>query len=200
MTGGTAFQVGCNQTSTPNPSFKGREPVPKNVHSAVMTANEALLESWSRQCKMLENLIGIVTPDLLLAKPSEDGWTIAFHLAHLHSTRRYWHMKATNREEPVGPSLYTVTGDDWVPSMDLDEIKLRLKESETLVREWVATALDSGVTKAGNYDHPVLYLEHMIWHEGWHFALITLAIRLAGHEPSEEWEENHVWDLWRLPD
>lgn len=164
-----------------------------------MTPTEALLESWDRQCKALANLLTLVTPELLDAKPSPDGWTIGYHLAHLHSTRRFWHMKATGREEPVGPSLYTVTGDDWIPSGDFDEIRVRLAESQELVRTWVAENIAAGTQQAGHYDHPVLYLEHMIWHEGWHFALIMLALRLAGHEPSEEWEDANVWDLWRLP-
>lgn len=165
-----------------------------------MTPTEALLESWSRQCKMLANLIGLLTPELLDAKPSEDGWTIGFHLAHLHSTRRYWHMKAAQLEAPVGPSLYTVTGDDWIPSRDLDEIRARLSESEALVRSWVSEQIAAGTQQVGHYDHPVLYLQHMVWHEGWHYGLMMLALRLAGHEPTEEWECANVWDLWRLPD
>ena len=166
-----------------------------------MTAIDALLESWTRQSQMLDNLTGALTPELLLAKPSEDGWTIAFHLAHLHGTRRYWHMKASGLDEPVGPSLYTFNGDeDPVPSLDLSEIRTRLSESAVLVRTWVAEQIESDAQQVGNYDHPVFYLQHMMWHEGWHFALIVLAMRLAGHEPTEEWECANVWDLWRLPD
>jgi hypothetical protein len=110
-------------------------------------------------------------------------------------------MKATGLEAPVGPSLYTFKDEeDPVPSKDLGEIRARLAESEELVRTWVSEGLETGVQKVGHYDHPVLYLQHMVWHEGWHFALIMLALRLAGHEPSEEWECENVWDLWRLPD
>ncbi|MCW5937501.1 MAG: DinB family protein [Fimbriimonadaceae bacterium] len=165
-----------------------------------MTPTEALLESWTRQSKILANITTLLTPELLEAKPSEDGWTVAFHLAHLHSTRRYWHMNAAGLEKPYGPSLYTVTGDEWIPSHDLDEIRERLAESEGLVHDWVATKIMEGAQQVGNYDHPVLYLQHMIWHEGWHCGLIFLALRLAGHEPTEEWECENVWDLWRLPD
>ncbi|MBS1724746.1 MAG: DinB family protein [Armatimonadetes bacterium] len=165
-----------------------------------MTPTEALLESWDRQCKALSNLSTLLTPDLLEAKPSDDGWTVAFHLAHIHSTRRYWHMKAAGLEAPVGPSLFTVNGDDWIPSLDLAEIRERLSESQALVRNWVSEQIDSGAQQVGHYDHPVFYLQHMVWHEGWHFALLMLALRLAGHEPTEEWECENVWDLWRLPD
>lgn len=160
-----------------------------------------MLDSWTRQCKILENFTGILTPELLNAKPSDDGWTVAFHLAHIHGTRRYWHMNAAGLEEPVGPSLYTFTeGEDPVPSHDLEVIKARLAESGQLVHDWVSEKIESGAQQVGNYDHPVYYLQHMIWHEGWHFALLMLAIRLAGQEPTDEWECANVWDMWRLPD
>ncbi|MBS1715793.1 MAG: DinB family protein [Armatimonadetes bacterium] len=166
-----------------------------------MTPTEALLDSWNRQCRIVDNMARIVTPDLLDAKPSEDGWTVAFHLAHIHGTRRYWHMNAAGLDAPVGPSLYTFTeGQDPVPSRDIEEIRARLAESAKLVHDWVAEQVGSGAQKVGNYDHPVYYLQHMVWHEGWHVALLMLAFRLAGQEPDEEWECANVWDLWRLPD
>lgn len=161
-----------------------------------MTQTEALLASWDRQCRALGNLMGRLDEGLLQAKPSDDGWTIAFHLCHLHSTRRFWHMKAEGLEAPVGNPLFTVTEDEWIPSADLDQIRARLGESQGLVRDWVAGKLASN-EPIQQYDHPVLYLQHMIWHEGWHCALIMLALRLAGQEPPEEWEDANIWQLWR---
>ena len=58
-------------------------------------------------------------------------------------------------------------------------------------------SLTDGKEKVGFYDNPVLFLQHMIWHEGWHVGLIILGLRLSGEEPPEEWEENHIWGEWR---
>lgn len=166
-----------------------------------MTPVEALLDSWTRQCKMLDNLFGVLTPELLNAKPSEDGWTVAFHLAHLHGTRRFWHRNAAGLEQAVGPSLYDLTDpENPVPSHDLALIRARLAESGALVHTWVAEQIEAGSQEVGNYDHPVLYLQHMVWHEGWHYSLLMLALRLAGAEPTEDWECENIWDLWREPD
>ena len=169
-----------------------------------MTATEALLDSWNRQARIIDNLAGLVTPELLEAKADPNGWTIAFHFAHIHSTRRSWHMNAAGLEAPVGPSLYTVMGDgermeDYVPSHDVAEIRLRLSESAALVHDWTAEQIALGTQQAGNYDHPVLYMQHMLWHEGWHAGIIVLALRLAGIEPTDEEECAMIWDLWRLP-
>lgn len=162
-----------------------------------MNAQEALLESWTRQAQALINLVGTMKPEVLDAKPSPDGSTVAFHLAHVHTTRRFWHARAAEREDLVGESLFTVTDDDWIPSKDLAQIEKRLRESEELVRGFVANKLAAGSDEVGQYDHPVLFLQHLVWHEGWHYALITLALRNVGAEPPEEWEEKHVWELWR---
>lgn len=166
-----------------------------------MDVTAALLQSWERQSRIIDSLAGALTPELLDAKPDPNGWTVAFHLCHLHSTRRYWHMMAEGLDEPVGPTLYTVVSDEeWVASSDLKLIRERLAESSELVRSWVAEKIAAGAQKTGNYDHPVLYLQHMVWHEGWHAGLIVLAMRLAGAEPTEEWECANIWDLWRDPD
>jgi uncharacterized damage-inducible protein DinB len=163
--------------------------------------SQALLDSWDRQCRIVDNLAAAMSPELLQTKPDPEGWTVAHHLAHIHTTRRYWHMLAAGLEQPVGPSLFTVVSDEeWVPSSDIDEIRGRLAESGSLVRSWVAEQIEAGTQRTGNYEHPVLYLQHMVWHEGWHAALLMLAMRRAGQEPSEEWECANIWNLWRDPD
>ena len=134
------------------------------------------------------------------AKPSVDGWTVAFHLCHIHETRTYWLFKAKGEKTPGLLDLYHQVGDEWAPSDNLKEIHSQLLASEAAVRDWIGEALAKGTTEIGQYDHPVLFLQHMIWHEGYHFGLLMLALRLAGAEPSEAWEEEHVWALWRGPE
>ena len=72
-----------------------------------------------------------------------------------------------------------------------------LDDSASAVRQALAEALQEGRVKVGGYDHPVFFLQHLVFHEGWHIALIFLAFRLAGQEIPEEWEEARVWGEWR---
>jgi hypothetical protein len=37
-----------------------------------------------------------------------------------------------------------------------------------------------------NYDHPVLMLQLLLWHEGYHHVQIKLTLKLAGHPISDE--------------
>ncbi len=83
---------------------------------------------------------------------------------------------------------------------DLDEIRRQVALSATALEQTTAALLASGTQKAGPYDHPVIFMQHMLWHEGYHFGVMMAALRNSGAEPSDEWSERHVWELWRGPE
>jgi uncharacterized damage-inducible protein DinB len=47
-----------------------------------------------------------------------------------------------------------------------------------------------------HYDHPILMLQHMIWHEGYHHGQIKLAMKAAGRALDDEAIGNVTWDVW----
>ena len=156
---------------------------------------EALLDSWDRQCRIVTAIASRIDESNRTVKPSENGWPLDQQLAHIHSVRRFFLANvAPERAAAIGASFT----DGWTtPIQDLDRIKSLLGESGPAVREAVRDALANGVTKVGWYDNPVLFLQHMVWHEGWHVGLIALGLRVAGQEIPQEWEESKVWDEWR---
>lgn len=164
-----------------------------------MNLTEALLESWDRQCKIVEAVMSRIDEANRHAKPSEDGWELDKQLAHMHNTRKFFLSQiAPNHAAALGKTYADEIG---TPIADLSEIKACVRASGAAVRAAVSEALDKGLEPmAGGfvtYDNPVLFLQHMVWHDGWHVGLIFLALRLAGQEPPEEWEEEQVWGLWR---
>jgi len=164
-----------------------------------MDVTEALLESWDRQCRIVNAVATLITAENRHVKPSEDGWSLDKQLAHMHNTRKFWlsHV-APERAAALGKSY---ADDEGTPIADLDAIKSYLKASGEAVGAAVREGLEKGggPMKSANvtYDNPVLFLQHMVWHDGWHVGLIFLGLRLAGQEPSEEWDEPNVWGLWR---
>jgi uncharacterized damage-inducible protein DinB len=160
-----------------------------------MDVTAALLDSWDRQSRIVEAIASQVDESTRHLKPSPDGWPLDQHLAHMHAVRRYFlNNVAPERGEKLGASFV----DGWVtPISDLEQIKKLLKASSAEVRSAVDDALTNGVGKFGWYDNAVMFLQHMVWHEGWHVGLIMLGLRLGGHEPSHEWEESTIWDEWR---
>ena len=160
-----------------------------------MNVTEALLDSWDRQCRIVTAVASRVDESNRGAKPSGDGWPLDHQLAHVHQVRREWLSQvAPDRGRALGTSFV----DGWTtPVADLDAIKRLLDESAAAIREAVAEGLAKELAPAGGYDNLVLFLQHMVWHEGWHVGLIFLGLRLAGQEPDEAWEEANVWGEWR---
>lgn len=162
-----------------------------------MELAEVLLESWKRQAAIVDNVAGLVTEELRHAKPSSDGEGLDWHLAHVQQVRLMW----LSQVSPTYTADQVKLFEEDKPLADLDKIRTELKRSavavEAAMREFLASGAEKVGGKVGFYDHPIFYLQHMVWHEGWHVGLIFLGLRLAGHEPAEEWEESNVWSLWR---
>lgn len=160
-----------------------------------MDLTDALLDSWDRQCRIVEALASKVDESNRHVKPSEDGWSLDHQLAHIHLVRRFWLSQVDPERGKALPETFV---DGWTtPITDLGEIKRALKASDKAIRDAVEELLRKEPAPVGGYDHPVLFLQHMVWHEGWHVGLLFLGLRLAGQEPAEEWEEANVWGEWR---
>ncbi len=120
-------------------------------------------------------------------------------LAHMHNTRRFF-LSQVAPAHAAGLST-SYADEQGSPLDDLDTLKRNLQASGLAIRSAVKEGLESGCGPMSSehitYDNPVLLLQHMVWHDGWHVGLIFLALRLNGQEPPEEWEEPNVWGLWR---
>lgn len=162
-----------------------------------MSVLEMILDSWRKQAGIVERLAELVNEGNRGVKPSEDGMALDMQLAHIHQVRRGW-LRAISPEVVAGfePAV-DVVGEDWIPLKDLDLIRARLKDSAAAVEQVFLEGMEAEGGRIGPYENPVLFLQHMVWHEGWHAGLIMLGLRLAGEEPSEEWEELNVWAQWR---
>ena len=162
----------------------------------MQSLKSVLLESWDRQATIINNLADLIQPDQMNFVVTPGEWPIGEHLCHIHGTRRFW-MRDMNPEYLNGLERLVVEKDgEWVPISDLALIREQLKDSAVKIREIMDDLLDHP-TKVGSYDHPVYFLQHMIWHEGWHTSSILSALRVNGQEPDESWEEPNIWGLWR---
>lgn len=157
----------------------------------------AVLESWNRNCEIVDRLVESVDESLMDAKPSEDGWTIAGHLCHMHDVRWGWLSDVSSDHAARLGKLYLDGRFGDQPTRDLGLIRSELRKSGEAIADAVRGLLGSGAMTVGPYSHPLHFMQHMVWHDGWHYGLIALAKRLAGREPSEEWEEENVWAIWR---
>jgi uncharacterized damage-inducible protein DinB len=161
---------------------------------------EAILNSYQRANTILLNLLRALPEGGLEARAQPQSPTVAVQFAHMQSTRRYFLNDTAPDLASAVESLLTKNGDKQIPERDPQRIAQQLTNSARVICELVKDRTLSGQPIKGEhitYDHPILLLQHMLWHEGYHVGQIKLALKSIGFVMNEEQEESTIWKLWR---
>jgi uncharacterized damage-inducible protein DinB len=151
---------------------------------------EALLDSWDRSNTILLNLLRILPEGGLEARAVKDGPSVAELFTHIHYVRLVFVLEDA-------PEFATkLPEDEWVAERDPDRIAWMLTDSAKAVRDAVKSKVEAGREMDLHYDHPILMLQHMIWHEGYHHGQMKLALKVAGRSVSDEQAGPATWGVW----
>lgn len=149
-----------------------------------------LLDSWQRNNAILVNLLRALPEGGLDARALEESSTVGELFTHIHYCRLIFVHE--NAPEFAKAPAY----DEWNAERDPEIIAGMLNKSADTVRVAVMDRIDSGREMDVHYDHPILMLQHMIWHEGYHHGQIKLALMAAGRPFDDEEIGAVTWDLW----
>ncbi len=151
---------------------------------------EALLDSWDRNNTILVNLLRAVPEDRLDTRAMEGSPSIAELFAHIHYVRLVF------VQEDAPEFARDMPKKEWAAERDRNRMAQLLDDSAKAVRDAVKGRLEAGREMDLHYDHPILLLQHMIWHEGYHHGQIKLALKLAGHPITDEEAGPISWGIW----
>jgi uncharacterized damage-inducible protein DinB len=164
---------------------------------------EAVLDSWDRNNAILVNLLRAVaaaerptaagrpTPAGRLAVRAMEGSpSVAELFTHIHYVRLVF------VSEDAPEFAKKMPEEEWVSERDPERIAQMLNESAKAVRDAVKSRVEAGRDMDLHYDHPILLLQHMIWHEGYHHGQIKLALKLAGRPISDKEAGPVTWGVW----
>lgn len=158
--------------------------------SAYTSLLEALLDSWDRNNTILTNLVRALPPGAMDLRAAPDAMTIHTMLIHMHYCRLVF------VEEDVPECAVPLDRAAWKATREPAAIVALLDESARVLRTAVRTRLESGVPMDRHYDHPLLMLQHFIWHEGYHHGQVKLALKAAGQPFDDEAIGNVTWAVW----
>jgi uncharacterized damage-inducible protein DinB len=151
---------------------------------------EALLNSWDRNNRILVNLLRSIPEERLNIQAMHGGPSIAELFNHIHYVRLVFVAEdAPEFSEPL-------PNQEWKAETNRSRIATLLNESAGNVLKAVSSRLESARQMDLHYDHPILMLQHMIWHEGYHHGQIKLALKMAGHPLSDEEIGPLTWGVW----
>jgi uncharacterized damage-inducible protein DinB len=151
---------------------------------------DALLDSWDRNNTILVNLLRALPDGGMDARAVDGSPTVAQRFMHIHYVRLVFVVEDA-------PEFGTPLPDgEWRAERDRGRIAEMLNESAKVVRDAVKGRLQAGRDMDLHYDHPILMLQHMIWHEGYHHGQIKLALKAAGRPFDDEEIGQVTWDVW----
>jgi uncharacterized damage-inducible protein DinB len=149
---------------------------------------DALLDSWDRNNAITTNLLRLVPEDAMDLAPAEGSPSIARLFTHMDYVRLIFVFEDAPeclRDKPK-----------WTVERDRDRLAEMLADSAKAVRQAVEGRLNSGREMDRHYDHPILMLQHLIWHEGYHHGQIKLALKMAGRPIADDDAGPGTWAIW----
>ena len=151
---------------------------------------EALLDSWDRNNTILLNLLRALPEGGLEARAMAGSPAVAELFTHIHYVRLVFVL------EDAPEFARDLPAAEWRGERDPGRIAARLDDSAKAVRDAVKSRVETGRDMNLHYDHPILLLQHMLWHEGYHHGQMKLALKVAGHPLTDQEAGPLTWGVW----
>ena len=151
---------------------------------------EVVLDSWERNNRILVNFLRALPQDGLEARAMNGSPSIAEMYMHIHYVRLVFVIEDAPQFSAPLPE------NEWQAERNRARIAEMLNESAQVVRRAVQGKWESGEQTAIHYDSPILMLQHMIWHEGYHHGQMKLALKAAGTPIENQDIGPLTWRVW----
>ena len=151
---------------------------------------EALLDSWDRNNTILVSLLRAIPDGALDARAMEGSPSIAQLFTHIHYVRLVFVL------EDAPEFARDMPKEEWAAERNPGRLAQMLHDSAQVVRDAVKSRVETGQEMNLHYDHPILFLQHMLWHEGYHHGQMKLALKVAGRPISDEQAGPLTWGVW----
>jgi uncharacterized damage-inducible protein DinB len=151
---------------------------------------DAILDSWDRNNTIVINLFRALSPEAMKIRPAPGSPSIAQLFTHIHYVRSVFVL------EDAPECATKLPDEEWGVDASPERMVQRLNDSAKAVRDAVKGRLDSAREMNLHYDHPILMLQHLIWHEGYHHGQIKIALKTAGRPFKDEEIGPLSWGVW----
>jgi uncharacterized damage-inducible protein DinB len=155
-----------------------------------ITLLDAVLDSWDRNNTITTNLLRLIPENAMDITPIDGSPSIAQLFIHMHYCRLVFVLEDAPEHARPMPKA------EWATERDRDRLTDMLNDSAKAVRDAVEGRLQAHREMDLHYDHPILMLQHLIWHEGYHHGQIKLTLKLAGRPISDDDAGTGTWDIW----
>lgn len=149
----------------------------------------AMLDAWDRNNLILKNLLRAVPEAAMETRTAGGTKSLREMFLHMHGTRLFFLSEDA-------PEFARPLPEGWREVRDRGQIAAMLDESAQAMRDAVQHYVESAQPMRVRFDHPLLFLVHLIWHEGYHHGQIKLALKAAGLGLDDEVIGPVTWDVF----
>jgi uncharacterized damage-inducible protein DinB len=150
----------------------------------------ALLDSWDRNNTILLNLLRALPHGGLEVRATKGSPSVGEMFTHIHFVRLV--LVSEDAPEFAGE----LPKEEWANERDRSRIAEMLNNSAKTVRDAVKSRVETGRDMNLHYDHPILLLQHLLWHEGYHHGQMKLALKMAGRPMTDKEAGPVTWGVW----
>lgn len=151
----------------------------------------AVLDGWDRHNRVLINLAGAVPQGGFAARALPGSPSVAEMFTHMH------HERMVSVAEEVPEHAGRMPDGEWLEVAGAHAILEMLEESGRAVRTAVEGRIAAGRPLDLHFAHPVVLIQFLIFHEGYHHGQIKLALKAAGMPMQDDQAGPLTWDVWR---
>ena len=151
---------------------------------------EALLDSWDRNNTILLNLLRVLPDGGLEVRATKGSPSVGEMFTHIHFVRLV--LVSEDAPEFAGE----LPKEEWATERDPGRMAEMLNNSAKTVRDAVKSRVERGRDVNLHYDHPILLLQHMLWHEGYHHGQMKLALKMADRPMTDKEAGLVTWGVW----
>jgi uncharacterized damage-inducible protein DinB len=152
---------------------------------------DVVIEAWERSNRILVNLLRAMEESGLAARATDGSPTVAAMLHHMH------HERMISLAEEAPEFAGAVPPREWEGEDSVEAIVAKLDESAVLVARAVRARVEADRPLDRSYDHPILFLQLLAFHEAYHHGQIKLALKAHGCPVPDEAAGPGTWDVWR---
>ncbi|MBL8214236.1 MAG: hypothetical protein JNK87_26180 [Bryobacterales bacterium] len=151
----------------------------------------AVLDSWDRGNRILTNLLQSLPEGGLEARATAGSPSVRQMFGHMY------HERMISLQEETPEFAGGVPEKEWAAVEDRAQMAELLADSGRRVRNAVDSRVRQGRQLDLSYDHPILFLQLLSFHEAYHHGQIKLALKLSGVPLSDDVAGPLTWDVWR---
>jgi len=151
---------------------------------------DVLLDSWDRNNAIMTNLLRALPAGAMELRATDASPSVSQLFTHIHYVRLVLVF------EDAPEFAISVPEKEWNDERDASRIEQMLNDSAAVVRNAVTRTVEEHREMNRHYDHPILLIQHMLWHEGYHHGQIKLILKLAGRPLPDQEAGPLTWAVW----